>query len=185
MYNKYKVFANGKEIQVLSTDTCEFVILLTESSYDLEIIVDEKIENVDLCPLRRKKKFEIYDSNRIKFNIQSGEYYSVEVNGDLERPLLVFTDEYIKPSKYEGYDLIYFKKNTVHNIGVINLSSNSVLFIDEGAIVNCAVKADSAQNIQIIGNGIINCTNEIDGILQHPILLEHCNNVNIYGSIVI
>jgi hypothetical protein len=99
----------------------------------LAAVVSEEIKSVALRPTRRQKKVEVC-GNSIKFTLCRADYCCLEVNGDLLRPLLIFCDERIEKQIYDGQNLLYFGKGyTV--LGEYVTSSNTVIFIDEGAVV--------------------------------------------------
>ena len=71
-----------------------------------------------------------------RVNAKMGKFIdSIEVNGDLARPLLLFCDEKIEKQIYDGQKVIYFAKNSYFQTGVITPESNTVIFIDEGKIL--------------------------------------------------
>lgn len=129
----------------------------------------------------------------ITLNIKKPQYFVIEFdNGNV---LHVLEDK-IKEYKAQG-DVIYFGKG-IHDAGVIELKSNQTLFIDEGAVVYACVHARDAENIKIIGTGILDNSKNKEVILhevktgggffdvqnaerQDTIRFEYCNNIVIDG----
>ena len=85
-----------------------------------------------------------------------------------------------------------------HDAGMIYLQSNQTLFLDAGAVVYACVRAKDAENIKILGRGILDNSHNKETILfeanednnhsaiknakrLHTIQLEYCTNVEIDG----
>jgi len=83
-------------------------------------------------------------------------------------------------------------------VGEIQLKSNQTLFLDEGAVVYACVRAIDAENIKIMGRGILDNSRNKAQILfeyhaenndvavknakrKHTVHLEYCNNITIDG----
>ncbi len=181
---KFRVIADGQELKVFSDDEYDYVNIITNDIVNVEVIVNDKVETVDLRPTRRKKKYFLTD-NTIKFHMAYGEYYSLEINGDLSRPLLVFCDERILPQKYDGQNLIYFKPGSYNKVDIMKLESDTVVFIDEGAIMDGKIDTQGKNNLRIIGNGYLFAKNRLSGGPAHPINLEDCDNIEINGITIV
>ena len=133
-------------------------------------------------------------NGEIVFALPESMYITVEFTGR-SNALHIFADEEIK---YEVTgDVIYYGKG-IHDVDQIYLKSNQTLFIDEGAVVYACITAYNADNIRIIGRGILDNSRNKEKILfetsvdnndydvknakrQHTIQLEYCNNIEING----
>jgi polygalacturonase len=97
----------------------------------------------------------------------------------------------------DGEGVIYFGAGE-HDAGVIELSSGQTLFIDEGAVVYACVRAIDAENVRIVGRGILDNSRNKEKILyeanventaeavsnavrEHTVQLEYCTGVEIDG----
>lgn len=213
--NEYTVKINGKEIQ---TNTCRvskepfnrrwpghqrqieqselaaFVSAETDEPLNFEIITEKAFENVAVRPSSLGIKPEI-DGKSIKFRLEKAAYFTVEPFGRHEA-LHIFVDE-SRNFDIKHDDVIYFGKGE-HDVGTIELKSNQTLFIDEGAVVYASVKAVDADNIKILGKGILDNSRNKEEILfeaneenndtavdnakrTHTIQLEYCANILIDG----
>ncbi len=180
----FRVFADGKELKVVKDDEYDYVNIITTDIVNIEVKINSSIERIDLRPTRRQKKFSI-EGDTVSFMMSYGDYYSLELNGDLSRPLLLFCDEPITAAKYEGQNLIYFKPYSYNKVDIITPESDTVIFIDEGAVMDGKIDANSVSKLRIVGNGYIFAKNRLSGGGAHPINLENCTDVEINGITIV
>ncbi len=181
---RFRVFADGKELKVVADDEYDYVNIITTDIVDVRVEVNGKIEKIDLRPSRRKKKYSI-NGNCVSFRMAYGDYYSFEVNGDLSHPLLLFCDEPIAAQKYEGQKLIYIKPGDYQKVDIISPESDTVIFIDEGAVMDGKINANGASRLRIVGNGYIFAKNRLSGGDALPINLNDCTDVEINGVTIV
>lgn len=130
----------------------------TEDAYFINLIADEDIIfNVEkktpftsavIRPLSKNIKTEISD-NAVKFILPSPGQYVLETD-DFHNALHIFVN---KPETPPENALVF--KNGVHRIGVMQLESNTNVYIEDGAVIYGCLTAIGAENISICGNGII------------------------------
>lgn len=179
---KYRLFIDGEEIAVTHGDEYDFAQVITRDTVSAEVLVSEEIKSVALRPTRRQKKVEVC-GNSIKFTLCRADYCCLEVNGDLLRPLLIFCDERIEKQIYDGQNLLYFGKGyTV--LGEYVTSSNTVIFIDEGAVVEGKIRGDGVSNVRIIGNGVLLGVDHSER-RSSPIFFHNSRGIEINGITVI
>ena len=180
---RFRVFANGTEYTVTKGHDCDFVHLITTDVLSVEVVVtDTEITRVDLRPSRRKKPCTV-EGGSLKFALARGDYYCLEINGDLSRPLLLFCDEKIEKQLYFGQNLIYFQKNTYYKTDLFP-ASDTVIFIDEGAVVEGRIFAKGIKNLRILGNGILNGQNHENGRFI-PIDIQESDSIEINGITIL
>lgn len=214
----YKVRIDGKQVQLDTarvsampfnrrwpghqrgleqTELINFLLLETDGPVFFEITPKEKFEKVVVRPLSLGIKPEISKDGVISFTLPKAVYFTVEPYGR-NNALHVFADTV---SNYDidknSADVIYFGKGE-HDAGFITLKSNQTLFIDEGAVVYGCIRAKDAENIKILGRGILDNSKNKEKILyeynaenndsavnnakrEHTIQIEYCNNVVIEG----
>ena len=164
----------------------------------------KRIEKVEIRP----QTFGIVpqvDGQLITFTLDKPCHFTVEVN-DHHNCLHIFA------SKPENYDIdlsdenvIYFGPG-IHTAGLIKLESNQTLYLHESAVVYGSVYAKNAENIRVLGRGVIDSSpykrppevktgtlpgEEIIGELREMnenreignVLMRHCKNVVIDGVI--
>lgn len=179
---RFRVFADGKELHVIKDTEYDYVHVITEDIVSVEVKINEAIEKIDLRPTRRAKKFTV-EGDSVKFLMSRADYYCLELNGDLKRPLLIFCDEKIEKQLYDGENVIYFGKG-YHKVGEMRPASNTVIFIDEGAVVEGKIHTDNVKNLRIIGNGVLWAKNHDEG-RSTPITVKRGEGVEINGITII
>ena len=133
----------------------------------------------------------------IRFTLPRPAYFTVEPYGR-NRVLHVFADP------MPAYDVDRNDENVIwfgageHDAGLIELKSGQTLFLDEGAVVYANVRAMDADNIRILGRGILDNSRNKEVILfeanavgnreavknatrRHTVELKYCNHVEIDG----
>jgi hypothetical protein len=133
----------------------------------------------------------------ISFDLNEPSPITVEVDG-YHNALHLFADP---PKEYDvdisDSNVIYFGKGE-HDAGMLEMKSNQIIFIDEGAVVYACIHAVDADNIKIVGRGILDNSRNKEKILfkveaphqgvdvgnahrLHTIQLEYCTNIEIDG----
>ncbi len=140
------------------------------------------IQDVAIRPLSKKITYQ-QQGNTITFQLDKPQYLSVELNGDRLHNLHLFanpleTETYTKASQH----VIYFgpgqhKPEDLPGIE-FNIPSNTTVYLAPGAIVKAKLVVDRAENVRIIGRGIIDHP-------QRGIEVTHSKNVTIDGITVI
>ena len=137
---------------VYHTDSFDYVVVVDNEAYDLEISIHASYEKLEIRP----SSFGIVPSVKgetIHIHLDEPRKFTVETDGGLHDALFVLCSHRIeKPAD----TTICFEKGKVYNVGVLTLKSNDTVYIEEGAVVSGCVYADHCDNISIVGNGIIN-----------------------------
>lgn len=136
---------------------------------------------VSIRPTDYRIGYKRIDERTIEFTLKDpGKKVSVEFDNDREHNLFLIPD---KPeSKVSGENVIYFGPGE-HDAGVIELHSGQTLFVDSGAVVYALIKAENADDIRVMGRGII-CSSKASHNLsnrRNALLFSHCRNVVIEG----
>ena len=149
---KYSVTCNGTERVVYHTDSFDYVVVVDNEAYDLEISIHTPYEKLEIRP----SSFGIVPfvkGETVHIHLDEPRKFTVETDGGLHDALFVLCSHRIeKPAD----TTICFEKGKVYNVGVLTLKSNDTVYIEEGAVVSGCVYADHCDNISIVGNGIIN-----------------------------
>ncbi|MBP3580163.1 MAG: hypothetical protein J6K12_02825 [Clostridia bacterium] len=187
----------GHQRSADQTELINFLSLETDEALTFEIKPKESFENVIIRPLSLGIEPEITDDGRIIFTMEKASYFTVEPYGR-HNALHIFADPVCDYDICkDDENVLYFGKGE-HDVGMIHLKSNQTLFIDEGAVVYACVRAVDADNIKILGRGILdnsrnkaqilyeenaeNNTVAINNAVRlHTVQLEYCNNIKIEG----
>ncbi len=144
----------GHQRPLDQTEFASYVNFSLSGSAHIEITcLTRTVETVELRPSAFGLVPQV-EGNRISFDLDHPCHFTVEVNG-FHGALHVFVSE---PEQYD-VDLAdphtrYFPAG-IHKAGLIELSSGDTLYLDEGAVVYGSVFAKKAQNIRILGRGVI------------------------------
>jgi hypothetical protein len=140
-------------------------------------------KEVIIRPLNNKIQATI-EGNSFSFQLPEPLNLSVEIDGDLDDPLLVFANPELPdiPSK-DDPKVKYYEAGKIHHAGEIFLKDEETLYLEPGAIVNADVRAIGADNIAIQGGGILHA-----GHREHKInmvVLRECRKAVIEDVIVL
>ena len=189
-----RAFDQSEEAYFISFDMASPVVL--------EIEVERDFDSYELRPLSKMLRHKQL-GKRISVFIQEPMQFTFEVDGS-HHALHVFANPVSK--KPDG-DIIYYGKGE-HKADLIWLRSNQTLYIDEGAVVHGVVYAKDAENIRIMGRGILDASTYrrgnddheggrevIDALLSRGftpvdmkyhgnVVLNHCKNCLIEGVVL-
>ena len=190
----------GHQRSLDQTECVNFLSLETDEPLRFEITPKEPNDEVVIRPHSLGIVPEVTRDGRILFTLPHPAYFTVEPTGR-HNALHVFAD----PLSDYGVDFSdpsvrYFGPGE-HDAGQITLHSGETLFLDEGAVVYACVSAVDADNIRILGRGILdnsrnkarilwesnaenNDTAVNNAVRQHTVQLEYCTNVEIDGITV-
>lgn len=175
---EYKVHVDMDKVQEAS-------MVQFDMKGSVEVMVKKNngtIREVDIRPLNNEVKYtQIRDA--IFFTLERSQYLSVEFNGDRLHNLHLFAN----PMETETYTesrkgVMYFgpgvhKPKDLPN-NQIRIPSNTIVYLAPGAVVKAKLLVDKAENVRIIGRGI----------LDHPmrgIEVTDSKNVLIEGVTVV
>ena len=186
----------GHQRELEQTELVNFLSFSMGEPVTVEIIPKTPFQEVVIRPLSLGIKPTVTDG-KISFTLEKPACFTVEPYGR-NRALHIFADPVADYSAaLQEQDLLYFGPG-VHDPGQITLRSGQTLFIDEGAVVYACVSAIDAENIRILGRGILdNSRNHAqllfahsaennqeavnNAIRQHTVQLEYCTNIQIEG----
>ena len=92
------------------------------------------------------------------------------------KPLLLFADE-PEARRPVGDQVRYFAPG-VHNVGVLTVTDDQVIYLDEGAVVNGAIHA-TGKNIMICGHGVLSGASypRLEGPCESLLLADRCTGL--------
>jgi len=95
----------------------------------------------------------------IRFTLQEPRNLSIEINRNLERPLFLFAGAPAmdKPDPSDP-DVRYFDGGQTHEPGLVHLESGETVYVEGGAVVKGAFRAEDATDITIRGHGVIDAS---------------------------
>ena len=171
----YEVFVNGEQVELNSarvsaypfnrrwpghqrqTEQTELVNFLSmESDEEIELRIVPRIPSygVRIRPRDLEAKAQFDASGTITVRVNGAAQFTVEPYGR-NHALHVFIDPVAGyNAKKDDPSVLYFGPGE-HDVGDLYLQSGQTLFIDEGAVVYATVYALHAENIRILGRGIL------------------------------
>jgi hypothetical protein len=133
--------------------------------------------------------------NTLTFSLTRPENLSIEINGDIFHNLQLFANpvEIFKHSPADT-NIIYYGPG-LHNIGNMKVPSNKTIYIAGGAVVQGRFLISKAENIHIMGHGILTQLLTLPDTFKTPqsrtsgradaLTVEFSKNVEINGIIVL
>lgn len=181
---QFTVLCDGIPSPVYRGADFDCVHVTTRDTVAVTVKTAAPIESVALRPSRRKKAYTAVDGHTLTLTLARGDYYCLEINGDIERPLLLFADEPMPLHQYDGCTLMAYTIPGYYEIGQIEVTSNLVVYIGEGVFLNAWIQGKNAKNVRILGGGVLLRRNT-EGDRHHPVNLSECEDVMIDGITVI
>ena len=153
----FSVSVNDQPCKTISFTAADVAVFEMRKSVEISVksLVTD-IEKVDIRPKSADIKFKV-SGNKIIFKLKKARNLSVEINGDIARPLFIFANKFEKqPPTKDDANVIFFEAGKVHDVGAVKLKSGDTLYVEGGAIVRGKVSTARAENIKIMGRGIFN-----------------------------
>ena len=148
----YAVKVNGKEHRVYHTEFFDLISFVDETgTSDIEVEIRETFEKLTVRPRSADIKYELKGST-VTLRMKAGERAVLELDDRLEAPLYIFSEKYVERPEKVDYE---FKSGKAYNIGCLELSSDETVYIEEGAVVSGRIYSRMADNVKILGNGIL------------------------------
>ena len=186
----------GHQRQIEQSEVIQFLSMATNEPLEFEITPRLPFEEAKIRPHSLGILPRVEDGV-IRFRLEKPAYFTVEPFGR-RGALHIFADPMPTYDIQKGDpSLLYFGAGE-HDVGLIELKSNQTLYLDEGAVVYACVHAIDAENIKILGRGILDNSKNKEHILfeaneennneavsnakrRHTVQLEYCTDVEIDG----
>jgi hypothetical protein len=180
--NDFTVKINGKETAVYNSKIAAFTYFSFNGKVNISVISKRDIKTVDIRP----KSYDITCSVKgktINFQLNRSCNLSVEINGDIKRPLFIFANPLEQnPPKQGDKNVRYFEAGRIHQAGEIKLGSWETIYIAGGAIVRGRIRAEGAENARVIGRGILDGSSR--DYKTQMVRLSGCSDIEMNGIIV-
>lgn len=106
------------------------------------------------------------DSQVLRFTLPGPGFYTLELDG-IHNALHLFIDPPETRKPRPGNEVIRFESG-IHEIGTLHLHSNQSVYLAEGALVYGSIHAENADQIEILGRGILDNSHNVETILFQP-----------------
>lgn len=175
----FHVTVNGREVFVYDSPVAAFAIFSFDKTVEVAITTTRHFQRVDIRPLSRGIQPTI-SGKSIRFSLDKPGNFSIELDGDIRRPLYLFANPLETDVPQSGQSGVrYFEGGKIHEAGEITLKDGETVYIAGGAVVRGVIRAKEAENIRILGRGILDGMHR-DKKMQ-MVALEQCSNVELEG----
>ncbi len=179
--NGLTVTVNSREVFVHDCPKAAFVIFDFTDTATVTLTRQEAFEEVVIRPVSRGITPSV-NGQSITFDLDGPANLSIEFDGDIARPVFVFAGRPEADLPDPNDERVhYFEGGKVHEAGIIELKSNETLYLAGGAVVRGKIRAANANNIRILGRGMLDASDNGGG---HMADLVHCDGVEIRGITV-
>ena len=191
----YAVEVAGRQVPALETARGAILSFGMRGPVEVVVKLGKAPEQVVVRPLSAGIIAEI-QGDTFRFLLPRPMNLSVEIDGNLRDPLLVFANPEATdvPDKTDP-KVIYFEGGRIHDAGEILLGDGETLYLEGGAVVRGTVRARGASNVAVRGPGILDAglrkrkTNMLvlrecrDSVLEDFILLDPLGwSIHLSGS---
>lgn len=185
-----KVYTDSREAEIGSAKvyappyqelkTTQYV-LLREKAKVIKLEVDYKVKNVVIRPQRYKIKYETDGENTIYIYPDKGYNFSVEPNGKTENSILIFNKNIEELNREEYENVLYFGKGR-HFLDEYTIKNdNTLVYIEEGGVVDGVFRAEGKKNLGFAGYGTITLENY--DVRTRLLGLKQCENIKLQNLI--
>jgi hypothetical protein len=178
----FVVKVNGKETLVYDSKVAAFTYFSFDGNVNISVTSDKNIKTVDIRPKSRNIAYSI-NGRTISFQLNRPCNLSVEINGNIKRPLFLFANPLEQnPPKPGDKNVRYFEAGKIHKAGEIKLGSGETIYIAGGAIVRGRIRAEGAENARVLGRGILDGSGR--DYKTQMVKLSGCSDVQTNGIVV-
>jgi len=179
----FVVKIDGREIFVYDCKAAAFAGFSFSGKVTVTVIPSKKVDRVDIRPKNHGIAHSI-EGRAVSFQLDRPCNLSIEINGNIKRPLFLFANPLEKdPPEPGDRNVRYFEGGRIHEAGEIKLGSRETIYIAGGAIVRGRIRADGARNARVIGRGILDGSHR--DYKTQMVKLSGCSNVELNGITVL
>ena len=175
----FQVRVDGREVFVHDSKVAAFSQFSFSGKVHVAVTVQRAFDRVDIRPKNEAIEYAV-ENQTIHFDVERPCKLSIELDGDIKRPLFLFADPPEKRVRKPGdKNVRYFEAGKIHEAGEIVLASDETLYIAGGAIVRGRIRAQNAHNVRILGRGILDATGR--DFKTNMVRLSGCTDVEMSG----
>lgn len=179
----FQVRVDGDRLFVHDCQVAAFATFSFEGKVHVSVSPAKTFSDVDIRPKQRGVAFRV-ESGTIHFELEEPCQLSIELDGDIERPLFVFANPLEKKAPKPGdKNVRYFGPGKIHEAGEIVLGSNETAYIAGGAIVRGRIRAEGVRKVRVRGRGILDGSHR--DYKTQMVKLSECRDVELSGIVVL
>ena len=181
--NDFLVRVDGREVFVHDCNVAAFATFSFKGKVHLAVTPVKTFNHVDIRPKHRGVAFRV-EAGTIHFELDEPCQLSIELDGDIKRPVFVFANPLEKKAPKPGdKNVRYFGPGKIHEAGEIVLKSNETAYIAGGAIVRGRIRAEGAKNVRVRGRGILDGSHR--DYKTQMIKMSGCRGVELEGVVIL
>jgi hypothetical protein len=172
----YTVTVNGHDVPVLDTSVGSVAGFTFDGPVEVLIRPARSVQRVVVRPLNRELTARP-DDGAFRLQLDHPGNFSIEFDGDTERPLFLFAGP-MRADRPNPVDpnVITLAAGQVHRFDELQLTSGQTLDFEPGAVLEAPIRATGADNIRILGAGIIDGRYRTDD-KRDALKFVRCNNI--------
>lgn len=143
---------DGAQRSKSQTEIAYFVSVDIDKPSCLEIELNFEFENYKIRPIELVYECTKFDK-KLNINIDRPMQFTLETN-DSHEALHIFVNAKSKSPDISDENLVYFGPGE-HTAGIIWVNSGQTVYMDDGAVVHGMIYAKDANDIKILGRGIL------------------------------
>ena len=179
----YRSMIQGEPVSALQTKRGAILSFGMAGPVEVRVNLPREPEEIVIRPLSAGITA-VPDGAGFRFILPQPMNLSVEIDGNLEDPLLVFANPELSAPDRSDPKVRFFEAGRIHDAGEILLGDGETLYLEGGAVVRGVVRARNASNVSICGAGILDSstrtrkTNKLvlrecrDAVIENIILLD-------------
>jgi len=182
----------GHQRQFDQTEQAAFAEVISDRPVNVQVKIARDFDRAVVRPLSKKVNI-TRNGNVLSFSLPAPGGYTLELDGPAHALHL-----FVKPeASPEPMGKVYRFGPGEHEIGTLELKSHETLFLEAGCVLRGYIKATDAENVRILGPGMIDGSRNKEKILFeasgdgdedcgnseriHSITLERCHHVVLDG----
>jgi hypothetical protein len=180
--NDFEVRINNQRTFVYNTRPAAFAYFSFNGTVNVTVVCPGEIYSYDIRPKQKAIVATIY-RNEIHFTLSGPCNISIEINKNIKRPLFLFANPLETTIHKRGTpNVLFYEKGKIHEVGLVNVSSNQTVYIEGGAIVRGSFIA-KGKNIRLLGRGVLDNSRYTRGEAR-PIEIQQSDRVLLDGFII-
>ena len=151
----YKVKINDEAQEVFVACSADFVqYQCPQDTVKVDVEYNGVIEKVDIRPVSKNIQYTVHE-NVITFYASPGDRLSVEINEDLNRPLLVFLSEPIERPDENDPNVVFLDREDVYEIDNILFRDGMIVYLGHNVVLFSTMRMVDNYDVKLIGTGIV------------------------------
>ena len=178
----YQVKADGAALPAMRTKRGAILSFGMRGPVGLEVKLPKPPKEIVVRPLSAGIVAE-RDGAGFRLRLPKPMNLSVEVDGDLRNPLLVFANPDLPEPDRNDPKVKYFEAGRIHEAGEILLKDGESLYLAGGAVVRGVVRALGARHVSVRGPGILDGGSRKRKI--NMLVLRECRDASLENFILL